>query len=285
MVIKPYNFHSFQCLMSSRLSISAEEIFLDIPAAEPWFEQWRETFLSVQPPSDHEFTRHFLSCLIVLSSTDPNPLETANALTRKVQTMQNVTPPKLPKWFSTDTLNCYVLLHDRSHSDLNKWVCAIYFPAVENRNKLNWRFSSAQQAFETLKLAFGDSKCFLLQINSHQSPAPNDSIDPWLKFLRRQTKNVNWFQRAFQTSTEFLNRFFRLGFSVGSWQCAKDATRCEQCNIDAFHRYNVFVGNTTFWYYYQRRSRRSSAKSFPRAGNWGNRTLLSKSILAELRQN
>lgn len=98
----------------------AEEIFLDIPVAEPWFDQWRETFLSVQAPSDHEFTRHFLSCLIVLSSSEPNPLDTANALTRKVQAMQNVTPPKLPKWFTTDTLNCYVLLHDRSNSDLTK---------------------------------------------------------------------------------------------------------------------------------------------------------------------
>lgn len=95
-----------------------DQTYIDIPTAEPWFDLWRETFLSVQFPSDHEFTRHFLSCLIVLSSSDPNPLETSNALTKKLQMMQNVTPPKLPKWFSTDVLNCYVLLHDRSHGDI-----------------------------------------------------------------------------------------------------------------------------------------------------------------------
>lgn len=86
--------------------------------SEPWFEQWRETFLSVQPPTDHEFTRHFLSCLIVLSTADQNLLETAQTMTKKVQTMQNVVPPKIPKWFSTDALNCYVLLHDRSQGDI-----------------------------------------------------------------------------------------------------------------------------------------------------------------------
>lgn len=89
-----------------------DQTFIDIPIAEPWFEQWREIFLSVQSQSDHEFTRHFLGSLIVLSTSDPNTLETAHLLTRRVQTLQNATPPKVPKWFTTDALNCYVLLHD-----------------------------------------------------------------------------------------------------------------------------------------------------------------------------
>lgn len=89
-----------------------DQFSIDIPFSDPWFEQWREIFLSVQSQSDHEFTRHFLSCLIVLSTNDPNSLETANVLTRKIQMMQNITPPKIPKWFTSDALNCYVLLHD-----------------------------------------------------------------------------------------------------------------------------------------------------------------------------
>lgn len=51
---------------------------------------------------------------------------------------------------------------------------------------------SAQQAFETLKLTFGDNKCFLVQINSQQTPSTNDIIDPWLKYLRRQPKMVSF---------------------------------------------------------------------------------------------
>lgn len=97
-----------------------ERTNLEIPYTEPWFEQWRETFLTVQFPADHEFTRHFLSCLIVLSSADPNPLESANQLTKQIQMMQNVTPPKLPKWFSTEVLNCYVMLHDACQGDISK---------------------------------------------------------------------------------------------------------------------------------------------------------------------
>lgn len=94
--------------------------FVDIPTSEPWFEQWRETFLTVQFPSDHEFTRHLLCSLIVVSSIDVNPLEVAGQLTKKIQMMQNITPPRLPKWFSADTLNCYVMLHDGCSGDIGK---------------------------------------------------------------------------------------------------------------------------------------------------------------------
>ncbi|XP_055701320.1 trafficking protein particle complex subunit 8 isoform X2 [Phlebotomus papatasi] len=138
---------------------------LDIPFSEPWYEQWRETFLTVQFPADHEFTRHFLSCLIVLSSSDPNPLDSANQLTRKVQMMQNVTPPKLPKWFSPDPLNAYIMLHDGCSGDITK----------------------AQQAFESLKMTYGENKCFLVQINSFQG-TPGECPDPWLRYLKRHAR-------------------------------------------------------------------------------------------------
>lgn len=106
----------------SLIKFISETTKLDVPSTQPWYEQWRETFLSVQFPADHEFTRHFLSCLIVLSSSDPNPLESANNLTRKVQMMQNVTPQKLPKWlsFGTEILNSYVMLHDGCQGDITK---------------------------------------------------------------------------------------------------------------------------------------------------------------------
>lgn len=97
-----------------------EELVIDIPEAMPWFDRWRETFFNVQFPADHEFTRHFLSVLVIVSSSDPSPLETATQLTHKVQTMQNLIPPKLPKWFYTEVLTCYVLLHDGCSGDITK---------------------------------------------------------------------------------------------------------------------------------------------------------------------
>jgi trafficking protein particle complex subunit 8 len=110
---------SAQCSKTQSIKLD-EKVTVDIPVSEPWYEQWRETFLTVQFPADHEFTRHFVCCLIVVSSSEPNPVETANQLTKRIQMLQNVTPPKLPKWFSNEVLNCYVMLHDGCSGDISK---------------------------------------------------------------------------------------------------------------------------------------------------------------------
>ena len=92
---------------------------LSIPVAVPWFEAWREMFLNVQFPSDHEFTKHFLACMIVVSTSDDNPLE-------KIQQMAaglHQSPPgKLPKWFNNNVLRYYILVHDATQDDKSKWV-------------------------------------------------------------------------------------------------------------------------------------------------------------------
>lgn len=145
---------------------------IEIPEKYSWFEEWREVFFSVQFPSDHEFTRHLLACLIIVSSSDVNPLEQANHLTKKIKMMQNITPPKLPKWISAssdDALNCYVMLHDGSQGDIGK----------------------AQQGFENLKATFGDNRCFLIQINSLKEPNSAQS-DHWIKFMKSYQNNVSY---------------------------------------------------------------------------------------------
>ncbi|XP_017034499.1 trafficking protein particle complex subunit 8 [Drosophila kikkawai] len=150
----------------TRLATIAD-IDLELPTSEPWFEQWRETFLTVQFPAEHEFTRHLLSCLLVLSSADPQIVETAHKLGQRVQQMQSITPQKLPKWFHpTEVLNSYVVLHEASQGDLSK----------------------AQQGFELLKSTFGDSKCFLVSINSLDGQSASDAPDYWATFIKRQPK-------------------------------------------------------------------------------------------------
>lgn len=143
---------------------------IEIPATNAWFDEWREIFFLVQFPSDHEFTRHLLACLIVVSSSETNPVEQANQLTKKVKMMQNITPPKLPKWISTDdALNCYVMLHDGSSGDISK----------------------AQQGFENLKASFGDNKCFLIQINSQKEPN-TEHTDVWAKYVKSYHRTVSF---------------------------------------------------------------------------------------------
>lgn len=142
---------------------------IEIPSSTAWFEEWREIFFMVQFPSDHEFTRHLLACLIVVSSSDVNPVDQAHQLTKKIKMMQNITPPKLPKWISAasdDALNCYVMLHDGSSGDISK----------------------AQQGFENLKAAFGDNRCFLIQINSQKDQPNLDQPDVWAKFVKNYHK-------------------------------------------------------------------------------------------------
>lgn len=138
----------------------------DICSNNPWFEEWREIFFAMQFPSDHEFTRHLLACLIVISSADTNPVEQANQLTKKVRMMQSITPSKLPKWIATtpdEALNCYIMLHDGSSGDISK----------------------AQQAFDNLKATFGDNRCFLIQINSQKDKPNLDQPDLWAKYLMK----------------------------------------------------------------------------------------------------
>lgn len=60
-------------------------------------------------------------------------------------------------------------------------VCAIHPPPL-------LLDSRAQQSFEQLKSLYGEDKCFLLQINSHQG-APGECPDPWLRFLKKQLKH------------------------------------------------------------------------------------------------
>lgn len=38
---------------------------LSVPVSAPWFDSWRDTFLQVQFPSDHEFTKHYLACILL----------------------------------------------------------------------------------------------------------------------------------------------------------------------------------------------------------------------------
>ncbi|XP_020281979.1 trafficking protein particle complex subunit 8 isoform X2 [Pseudomyrmex gracilis] len=139
---------------------------LDIPISVPWFEAWRETFLSVQFPSDHEFTKHLLACMIVVSTSEDNPLERIQ--TMGAQLHQSV-PGKLPKWFNNNALRYYILVHDTVQDDRNK----------------------AEMVFTEMKTIYGANNCFLLQMNSRPPGLSDDNThlpDPWSQFLTKHSE-------------------------------------------------------------------------------------------------
>ena len=47
---------------------------LTLHATTPWFESWRDMFLDIQYPSDHEFTKHYVACIIVSMNFRTNDL-------------------------------------------------------------------------------------------------------------------------------------------------------------------------------------------------------------------
>ncbi|KAM3967553.1 trafficking protein particle complex subunit 8 homolog l(3)76BDm [Aphomia sociella] len=147
------------------VSLDLESHKFDIPQSTPWFDAWRETYLEVQFPSDHEFTKHYLSCIIVGTTQEDNIIDSFNSLNQQYAQLQNVTPPKLPKWFNNGVLKTYLLLHDVSCVTKEK----------------------ADTAFETLKQTFGTSNCFLLPINSRSTTDSYLSTDYWAHCIKRSS--------------------------------------------------------------------------------------------------
>ncbi|RZF40599.1 hypothetical protein LSTR_LSTR007482 [Laodelphax striatellus] len=147
---------------------------LEVPSAFPWFESWRETFLQVQFPSDHEFLKHYLGCILVVSSKENNPAESLARMEEDLGKMQNLAPNTLPKWFSpTNILRYYVLLHDSLDTDQKV----------------------SESVFEGMCTTYGPKNCFLLRINS-QPPTPldNELTDPWIPYINKNISpqdNVN----------------------------------------------------------------------------------------------
>lgn len=101
-------------------TITINECSLQIPSSIPWFEVWRETFLRVQHPSDHEFTKHFLACMFVVSSSEPNPLDALNQMLEEITQSEQLSNSH--KWFNTNVLRYIVVLHDTMEGKTDTYV-------------------------------------------------------------------------------------------------------------------------------------------------------------------
>ncbi|KAL7637184.1 UNVERIFIED_CONTAM: hypothetical protein RMT77_011896 [Armadillidium vulgare] len=139
---------------------------LTLQTSTPWFEEWREIFLQLQYPSDHEFTKHYVACIIVISAGSENPMDQLNRLSQYQHQQQHQNPTHFPKWFSPNILKYYLLLHD--------------IDDVEATN--------AEKVFEEMTSAYGKSNCYHLQINSKPGQQqPDSSIpNPWQRLLKRR---------------------------------------------------------------------------------------------------
>uniref|UniRef100_UPI00398E8401 trafficking protein particle complex subunit 8 isoform X4 n=1 Tax=Pristiophorus japonicus TaxID=55135 RepID=UPI00398E8401 len=145
--------------------ITAGDYDLNISATTPWFEAYRECFFQSMPPSDHEFLHHYLACMLVVSSRDPDPVEQFLKLSQEQHRIQHSSDYSYPKWFIPNTLKYYVLLHDVSEGE-------------EQR---------AESVYEEMKQRYGTQGCYLLKFNSRipSSGADEQIPDPWSQYLNR----------------------------------------------------------------------------------------------------
>ncbi|XP_016850630.1 trafficking protein particle complex subunit 8 isoform X7 [Anolis carolinensis] len=145
--------------------ITAGDYDLNISATTPWFESYRESFLQSMPASEHEFLNHYVACMLVVSSSEPEPVEQFLKLSQEQHRIQHSNEYSYPKWFIPNTLKYYVLLHDVSAGE-------------EQR---------ADSVYEEMKQRYGTQGCYLLKINSRGSNRGADEQipDPWSQYLQK----------------------------------------------------------------------------------------------------
>ncbi|KAM4688318.1 trafficking protein particle complex subunit 8 isoform 2-T3 [Discoglossus pictus] len=136
-------------------------------ATTAWFESYRETFFQCMPASDHEFLNHYLACMLVVSSHEPEPVEQFLKLSQEQHRIQHSNDYSYPKWFTPNTLKYYVLLHDVSGGE-------------EQR---------ADSIYEEMIQRYGTQGCYLLKINSRTSNKASDEQipDPWSQYIQKNS--------------------------------------------------------------------------------------------------
>lgn len=151
--------------------VSVGNYDLQLTSTTPWFEIYREKFLQMLPPSDHEFLNHCLGCVFVVSSGHSDPLSMFNSLVNQQSTQQTQNPSKIPRWFCPGSLRYYVLLHD----------------VIEGED------AKADAIYQSMKSTYGANVCHLLNVNSrsiHTAESlktDNNLPDPWSQFLNKNT--------------------------------------------------------------------------------------------------
>uniref|UniRef100_A0A8C0IQM3 Trafficking protein particle complex subunit 8 n=1 Tax=Chelonoidis abingdonii TaxID=106734 RepID=A0A8C0IQM3_CHEAB len=172
--IKPYSRITSSSQLGGVLKISIVfisfhfyKLCLYLSATTPWFEAYRESFLQVMPASDHEFLNHYVACMLVVSSGEPEPVEQFLRLSQEQHRIQHSSEYAYPKWFIPNTLKYYVLLHDVSAGE-------------EQR---------ADSVYEEMKQRYGTQGCYLLKINSRGSNRGADEQipDPWSQYLQKNS--------------------------------------------------------------------------------------------------
>nr|CAB3267230.1 trafficking protein particle complex subunit 8-like [Phallusia mammillata] len=148
---------------SQPITIKSDKYNVSVNMSCPWFDAYRETVTSLAQPKLHEFVKHCIACLLVVSSSHPEPLEEFAKLSQQQNYIQHQSNQTHLRWMTPNTLKYYVLLHDNSYADTAK----------------------AQKVINDLQAMYGKHACNMLAINSKSTNEEQHLPDPWSRF-------VNW---------------------------------------------------------------------------------------------
>eukprot|EP00118_Oscarella_pearsei_P003792 m.15777 g.15777 ORF g.15777 m.15777 type:complete len:1495 (+) comp26547_c0_seq1:77-4561(+) len=130
-------------------------------ASTPWFEVYRKSFCENMRVSDHEFLRHYVACIFVVSTNHPNPMEEFTRMSQKQ--VSQMKEEKYPKYLPGNHVFFYrLLLHD----------------IVEGNE------TKVQTLQNELLTKYGPAQCHTLKINS-RSPITEypAQADPWSQYI------------------------------------------------------------------------------------------------------
>ena len=90
-----------------------DKVSLDAPGYTPWFDIWMKYYLQTLPVVEHEFIKHSLGCIFIVSTSSAHPLETFRTLSaNQARHQHDRASSSYPVYFSPSILKYYVLVHD-----------------------------------------------------------------------------------------------------------------------------------------------------------------------------
>ncbi|KAI8994486.1 ER-golgi trafficking TRAPP I complex 85 kDa subunit-domain-containing protein [Pilobolus umbonatus] len=128
--------------IKDRNSISEAYLKTLVDDITPWYSKFKHTLLSLRGITEHETFDHPVAVMIVISSSNPDPISTIMQLYNPSSPTFSIDKP----YVDTNILRYYVILHDPQRTTIEQ----------------------STAVFESLKRTFG-LHCFLLKINSRKS--------------------------------------------------------------------------------------------------------------------
>ncbi|XP_038077879.1 trafficking protein particle complex subunit 8-like [Patiria miniata] len=152
---------------------------LQIGASTAWYETYRDVFLELLTPSDHEFIQHYVACMLVVSTSHADPMDQFAKLNQQQHFLQHTSKSPYPKWLVPNIFKYYVLVHDNTDGEEEK----------------------AEAVYQSMKSTYGSHACHLLRINSRSIHAVETTAlssdsgismpDPWSQYMNKNAEQMD----------------------------------------------------------------------------------------------